>query len=60
MSIEYQKQNDRVTKVLRDGEQVGVITNRNGTLGFRIFGEPVGGSVESRDEAKKQIEEHFN
>ena len=60
MSIEYQKQNERVTKVLRDGEQIGVITNRNGNLGFRIFGEPVGGTVQSADEAKKQIEAHFN
>ncbi len=60
MSIEYEKQNERVTKVLRDGEQIGVITNHNGSLGYRIFGEPIGGSVESPEEAKKQIEEHFN
>lgn len=60
MSIEYQKQNDRVTKVVRDGEQIGVITNHRGNLGYRIFGEPIGGTVASADEAKKQIEEHFN
>jgi len=59
MAIEYEKQNDRLTEVKRDGEQVGVITNRNGQIGFRIFGEPIGGNVESVEAAKSAIETHF-
>lgn len=59
MSIDYEKQNERLTKVLRDGDQIGVITNRNGQVGFRVFGEPIGGNVDSVDDAKKAIEGHF-
>ena len=60
MSIEYEEQNERLTKVLSDGDQIGVITNRNGQVGFRIFGEPIGGTVNSVDEAKTAIEKHFD
>lgn len=59
MSIQYDEQNERVTRILRDGEQIGVITNHNGKIGFRIFGETVGGNVQSVDEAKSAIEKHF-
>lgn len=59
MSIEYEKANERLTKVISDGDQVGVITNRNGQIGFRIFGEPIGGNVQSEDEARSAIEKHF-
>lgn len=60
MSLQYEEKNDRVTNVLKDGERVGVITERNGRVGFRIFGEPVGGNCDSRDDARKQIEAHFD
>lgn len=59
MAIEYEEANDRLTKVMNDGDQVGVITNRNGQFGFRIFGEPIGGNVDSPADAKAVIEKHF-
>ena len=60
MQLQFEEMNDRVTNVLKDGERVGVITERNGQIGYRIFGEPVGGTCQSQEDARKQIEAHFN
>ena len=59
MSLDFEEKNDRVTNVLNDGERVGVITERHGDIGYRIFGEREGGHVEDVSEAKKAFREHF-
>lgn len=60
MSLTYESRNERVTEVRKDGERVGVITEHNGQIGFRVFGAPVSGNVDSVEDAKKALEAHFN
>lgn len=60
MSLTYESKDDRVTEVQKDGKRIGVITDHNGSVGYRIFGAPVGGSAHTVEEAKKAIESHFN
>ena len=59
MDLQFEDKNDRVTSVLKNGDRVGVITERNGEIGYRIFGEPVGGNVDDREEARQAFREHF-
>ena len=56
MSITYGDENNGVMPILKDGKQIGVITEHNGETGFRIFGEPLAGNAPSLEEAKKAIE----
>lgn len=59
MSLQFQEKNERVTNVLVDDRRVGVITERNGQVGYRIFGEREGGDVDSLHDAKRAFKEHF-
>jgi hypothetical protein len=59
MDLDFETKNDRVTNVLKGDDRVGVITERNGQIGYRIFGEPKGGEVESRQDARQAFREHF-
>lgn len=57
MSIQYEPRNDRVTAVVKDGKQIGVITAQpDGKTGFTLFGTPYRGAVETEDEARQQVE----
>lgn len=59
MSLQFEEKSQRVTNVLVDDQRVGVITERNGQIGYRIFGEREGGEVDSREDAKRAFKEHF-
>lgn len=57
MSIQYEPRNDRVTAVMKDGKQVGVITAQpDGRTGFTLFGTPHRGAVDDEDTARQQVE----
>ncbi len=59
MSLQFEERNQRVTSVLVDDRRVGVITERNGQIGYRIFGEREGGEVDSPQDAKRAFKQHF-
>lgn len=57
MTIRYESRNDRVTAVLKDGKQIGVITQQpDGRAGFTLFGTPHRGAAKSEEEARSQVE----
>ncbi|HUH11772.1 MAG TPA: hypothetical protein VMK65_01625 [Longimicrobiales bacterium] len=57
MSIQYEPRDDRVTAVLKDGKQIGVITAQpDGKTGFTLFGTPHRGAVQDETEARQQVE----
>jgi len=58
--ITFEDKNDALTAIMKDGEQIGVITHRAGQVGYRIFGEHFAGNARSVEEAKKAVQRHFN
>lgn len=57
MAIQYEPRNDRVTAVLRDGKQIGVITHQpDGQTGFTIFGTPHRGAERTEEDARHRLE----
>lgn len=61
MDLTYERVNDRVVHAYLDERKVAAITEApNGQTGFRVFGEKLGGQVDSVDEAKKAITRHFD
>lgn len=60
MELTYERVNDRVVHAYRDEDKVAAITEApSGQTGFRVFGEKLGGTVDSVEEAKQALEEYF-
>ena len=61
MSIEYERQNERVIVAKRDGEEVAKIVEvPGGNTSYRLNdGSKRGGPVEDVEEAKKNIESYL-
>jgi len=61
VSIDYERENERVLLAKRDGEEVArIVTTPSGKTSYRIEdGSHKGGPVDDEDSARKAIEKHF-
>ena len=61
MSIEYERENERVVVAMRDGEEIArIVEVPGGATSYRLNdGSKRGGRVDDIDEAKKNIESYL-
>ncbi len=61
VSIEYERENERVLLAKQDGEEVArIVTMPSGKVSYRIQdGSHKGGPAKDEDSAKKAIEKYF-